>query len=178
MSIFSEMNKPRLFKKGDLDALLDCGYYSHNRWLEIALEYLPENLLENKKEDLLFTSTVNRDACRVARQHCNNREIILISERIFPNEKIVHQTDPKARYFIYVVLHEVAHAIKKHKSPLYDELNEIEIESQEKEADDLAMEWFNYHVKKLNNLSPITKEEIKAAREEQQEIMKKLIYDK
>jgi hypothetical protein len=174
MTILSEMNKPRLFKSGGFNAVLDCEY-SHNRWLEIALEYLPEDLLENRKEDLLFISTATRDACRVARYYCNTREIILISERILPSMNIVYQTDPKARYFIYVVLHEVAHAIRKHKSPLFDDLSEEEFESQEKEADDLAMKWFNNHVGKLNNLPPITREEIKVAQEEQQKIMKKLM---
>jgi len=173
MTILSEVNKPRLFKSGGFNAVLDCGY-RHNRWLEIALKYLPEDVLKNK-EELLFTATATRDACRVARYYCKTREIILISERILPSMNIQYQTDPKARYFIYVVLHEVAHAIRRHKSPLLDDLSEEERKNQEKEADDLAMKWFNDHVGKLNNLPPITKEEIEAAQEEQQKVMKKLM---
>jgi hypothetical protein len=167
------MNKPRRFKIGGFNAILDCGY-NHNRWLEIALDYLPVNILENGEEDFFFTSTATRDACRVARYYCSTREIILISERILPSTNIVYQTDHRARYFIYVVLHEVAHAIKKHKSPLFDDLSEEEFVSQEKEADDLAMKWFNDHVREINNLPPITKKEIKLAQEDQQQIMKKL----
>jgi hypothetical protein len=174
MTIFSEINKPRLFENGGFNAVLDCGQW-HNKWLEIALEYLPEDLLENDIEELLFTSTVTRDACRVARYYCKTREIILISERVLPSKNIIYQTDPKARYFIYVVLHEIAHAIKKHKSPLFDDLSREELKNLEKEADDLAIKWFNDHVGKLNNLPPITKEEIKATQEEQQKVMKKLM---
>ena len=168
------MDKPRLFECGGFNAVLDCGY-GHNGWLEIALGYLPEDLLENIEEDFLFTSTATRDACRVARYYCSTKEIILISERVLPSTNIVYQTDPKARYFIYVVLHEVAHAIRKHKSPLFDDLLKEEVESQEKEADGLAMKWFNDHVGKSSNLPPITKEEINTAQEEQQRIMKKLM---
>ena len=166
------MNNPRPYERGGFRAILDCGY-CHNRWLEIALDYLPENLLE-VEENFLFTSTATRDACRVARYYCRDREIILISERILPNTTIVYQTDPKARYFIYVVLHEVAHAIKKHKSPLFDALSEDEFVGQEKEADDLAIKWFNDHVSGIDGLKPITKEEIKVAQEDQQQFMQKL----
>ena len=51
-----------------------------------------------------------------------------------------------------------------------------ECDAQEKEADELAMSWFNGHVEKRNNehLFPITKEEIKIAKDKNQELMKKL----
>lgn len=88
-----------------------------------------------------------------------------------------YETDPKARYFIYVVLHEVAHATKKHKSPIFDNLTRDQLEAQEKEADELALSWFNDHVVKKNNehLFPITKEEIKVAEDKNQELMKKVM---
>jgi hypothetical protein len=169
------MNNPRVFERGRLNAMLDCGYW-HNRWLEIALQYLPEDLFEKNKEELLFTSTATWDACRVARHYCQTREIILISERVLPGMN-TYETDPKARYFIYVVLHEVAHAIKKHKSPIFDNLTRDQIEAQEKEADELALSWFNDHVVKKNNehLLPITKEEIKVSEDKNQELMKKMM---
>jgi hypothetical protein len=176
MTILNEMNKPKLFESGGFKALLDCGYW-HNRWLETALKYLPEDLLEENGEELLFASTATRDACRVARRYCQTREIVLISERILPGTNICYETDPKARYFIYVVLHEVAHAIRKHKSPLLDDLTDEECKTQEKEADELAMKWFNDHIAKPNSvhLLPITKEEIKEAQEKNQVIMKKFM---
>jgi hypothetical protein len=157
------------------NAMLDCGR-DHNWWLELALKYLPEDVFDQHKESFLFTSTATRDACRVARHYCQTREIILISERILPGKNIKGETDSRARYFIYVVLHEVAHAIKKHKSPIFDNLTRDEFEAQEKEAYELAMAWFNDHVQKRNNqiLLPITKEEIEAAQDKNQELMKKM----
>lgn len=157
------------------NAMLDCGR-QNNWWLELALKYLPQDVFDQNKENFLFTSTATRDACRVARKYCQTREIIIISERILPGQTISVETDSKARYFIYVVLHEVAHAIKKHRSPIFDNLTAEEYEAEEKEADDLAMSWFNDHVEKENNehLFPITKEEIKVAQEKNQELMKQM----
>jgi len=176
MSIQYVMNKPRIFQSGYFNAVLGCGY-THNRWLEIALEYLPEDLFDQNTKGFLFTSTVARDACRVARHYCETREIILISERILPDQNVRDETNPKARYFIYAVLHEIAHAIGAHRSPLLDNLTKEECEAQEKEADELAIKWFNDHVAKRNNeqLLPITKGEIKEAQEKNQIIMKKLM---
>ncbi len=176
MTILHDMNKPKVFESAVFKALLDCGY-CHNRWLNSALEYLPKDLPTTKIEELYFTSTATRDACRVARHYCQTRELILISERILPSMNICCETDPKARYFIYVVLHEVAHAIKKHNSPLLDDITREEFEAQEKEADELAMKWFNEHVAALNreDVLPITKEEIRLAQEKNQVAMKALM---
>lgn len=175
MTIQYEMNKPKVFESGDLNAVLDCRYW-HNLWLKVALEYLPKNLFDQNAKGFLFTSTAYRDACRIARHYCQTREIILISERVLPGKKIVDETDPKARYFIYVVLHEVAHAVRKHKSPELDNLTKDEIEAQEREADVLAISWFNDHVRerKSEHLLPIKKQEIEAAQSKNKEMMKKI----
>jgi hypothetical protein len=175
MSIEYEMHKPKVFKIGRSDAILACRYEG-NWWLKRALEYLPEDLFDKNTKGFLFISTAARDACRVARHYCRTREVILISERLFPG-KNVEVNDSKARYFIYAVLHEMAHAIREHRSPYLDELTIEECEIDEKEADDLAMKWFNDHVKKLNNryLHPVKKEEIKEVEEKNQLLMKRLM---
>ena len=98
--------------------------------IEVALKYLPDDLFDQNTKGFLFTSTVTRDACRVARHYCQTREIILISERILPGQNVKDGTNPKARYFIYVVLHEVAHAIGAHRSPILDNLTKEECEAQ------------------------------------------------
>ncbi len=152
--------------------MLDCSR-EHNWWLELALKYLPVDVFDNHKENLLFTSTATRDACRVARHYCQTREIILLSERIMPGRNVRTEDHHKARYFIYVVLHEMAHAVMNHKSPKFDQLINEEFEAQEAEADNLAMSWFNAHVKSRNNqyLLPITREEIEKAQTENRKIM-------
>lgn len=154
--------------------MLDCGDH-YNQWVEIALEYLPQAVLEENKDKLVFISTAQRDGCRVARHYCENREVILLSERILPKQG-ANEEQPEVRYFIFVVLHEVAHAIRKHKSPKYDELTTEQNLAQEDEADALALKWFNQHVKARNIefLMPITKDEIQQAERNNQALMEKL----
>jgi len=89
--------------------MLDCGTY-YNEWVQHALSYLPEAMLAEHKDGLVFISTAQRDGCRMARGYCDTREVILLSERILPKHG-AEEGQPEVRYFIYVVLHEVAHAI-------------------------------------------------------------------
>lgn len=154
--------------------MLHCGE-NYNRWVEIALQYLPEEIFNEYKEKLAIYSTAHLDACRVARRICEEREIILLSERILPKAGAV-EDHSHVRYFIFSVLHEVAHAVQKHRSPLYDKLTREEKSAQEKEADDLALTWFNDHVKIRNNpnLKPLTPEETKEAQAKNLELMNKL----
>jgi len=162
-------------RKGSyFNLMIECGY-RYNQWVQVALEYLPPAVLDENKEKLLFISTAELDACRVARHYCKNREIILLSERILP-KKSANGGQSEVRYFIFVVLHEVAHVIKKHKSPKLDNLTEQEKAAQEKEADTIALEWFNEHVKELNNpyIKPLSIAEINDMREKNQVIMEKL----
>jgi hypothetical protein len=51
-----------------------------------------------------------------------------------------------------------------------------EIKAQEKEADELALSWFNNYVNKRNNqhFLPITNEEINIAKNKSLELMKKM----
>jgi len=142
------MNDDRLLYQSSIirgsyfNRMLDCGPY--DRWVEIALGYLPHEILEEHKESLAF---------------------------------IANEGQSEVRYFFYVVLHEVAHAIKKHRSPQYDSLTDEEFEAQEKEADDLAFRWFNDHITALANpyLPAITDEEIKLPQTKSQEVMQRLL---
>ena len=154
--------------------MLDCGE-RYNQWVEDALKYLPQVVLDENKENLVFLSTAERDGCRVARHYCENREIILLSERILPKAGTT-ETDLEVRNFIHTVLHEVVHAIEKHKSPKFDNLTEQEVKSQEDEADAIALKWFNDHVREVNNpyLKPITREEIENARQKSKILMDNL----
>lgn len=154
--------------------MLDCGDY-YNPWVQIALHYLPEEILDEHKDSLVFVSTAQKDGSRLARKTCESREIILLSERILPKLN-AKENQPEVRYFIYVVLHEVAHAIKKHKSPKFDNLTAEEVQIQEEEADEIALDWFNQYIEERSkpNLKPLTTEEIEAEQEKNRELMKKL----
>lgn len=100
-----------------LNILISCGS-RYDPWVRYALKYLPHDILLEFGGKLAFFSTAEEDACRVARAICEQREIILLSERILP----VGGDDSKERYFVFAVLHEIVHAVKKHRSPLLDRL--------------------------------------------------------
>ena len=154
--------------------MLDCGD-RYNQWVQNALEYLPRHVLDEHNEQLAFIAMGQRDGCRLARALCENREIIILSEHILPKAG-ANEGQGDVRYFIYVVLHEVVHATKRHGSPLYDSLTPEEIEAQEKEADELALEWFNAHIKALGNpyLPPLTRAEVDDAKARSRGTMERL----
>ena len=154
--------------------MLDCGD-RYNQWVQNALEYLPRNVLDEHKDRLAFFAMAHRDGCRVARVVRENREIIILSEHILPKAGATEgQAD--VRYFIYVVLHEVAHAVKQHRSPLYDCLTPEEVAAQESEANDLALKWFNDHISALGNpyLPSLSREEVRAAEAGSRAVMDRL----
>ena len=158
-------------KDSYLNRMLHCGS-RYNTWVENALHYIPPDILNEYKEKLAFVSTGQNDACRVARALCEQREIIVLSERILPKAG-VNEANSEVRYFTFVVLHEVAHVVKKHRSPLLDNLTPAEFGAQEKEADDLALTWYNAYIEaKANpNLPILTKEEFEKAKAKSRELM-------
>lgn len=174
MTDTDELYQSWMIEGSYFNLMLDCGD-NYNHWVGFALEYLPQAVLDENKDNLVFISTAHRDACRVARHYCENREVILLSERVLP-KRGANERQPEVRYFIFVVLHEVVHAVKRHKSPKFDKLTPEENQAQEDEADKIAIEWFNNHVKSLNNpyLKPITMDEIKEMQQGNQELMKNL----
>ena len=152
--------------------MLHCGG-SYNQWVENALKYLPQKILFDFKERMAFYSTAEKDGCRLAKDIRENREIILLSERVLPKLG-AKEDDTDVRYFIYVILHEVAHAVKQHQRP--ERLTPEENEVQEKEADELALQWFNDHIKEQDNiyLKPLTHEEVEYEKEKNQGLMTSL----
>jgi hypothetical protein len=133
-----------------------CGW-----WVKQALEYLPVEIRKQVVENVAFYSTLTRDACRVARTICEEREIILLSERIIP-QKNSTISDNQARYFIFAVLHELVHVIKKHRPPY--ELQSGENKAQEEEADKVALRCFNTHAEGHPPLKVLTMVEVENAR--------------
>jgi hypothetical protein len=153
------------------DIIISCGS-KYDPWIRYALKYLPSKILREFGDKLAFFSTAEKDACRVARAIIGEqREIIILSERILPNK----DDDNEVRYFVFVVLHEIAHAYKQHRSPKLDRLSQNEIVAQEAEADELALLWFNDFVDNNRNLNlkPLKREEIEEAKRKNQELMKK-----
>lgn len=127
------------------------------RWRDHALEYLPsEEVPSEFKDNLQFYALDKNDGCLLSREVCEKKEIILLSERILPGQ-FSREDDPEVRYFIYIVFHEVAHAFKKHTPSNLPS----EEDPQEKEADELALKWFNSR----QGIKPLTLKEVKETKE-------------
>jgi hypothetical protein len=174
MTVSSDLYRSWRSEGSYFSDMLDCGD-RYNRWVEIALEHVPPNILDEYKERLVYVSTADRDGCRLARKYCEEREVILVSERILP-KKGVSLGDPDVRYFVFVILHETVHAIKRHQSPKFDSLSESDNIAQENEADALALEWFNSYVAAQKNpyMQRLTMEEVKDAQARSRERMNDL----
>ena len=157
------MSFPGKVTGGNLTAWLDLNDDWVNRCLLDVLKLLPDAVCKGKILGFAFLSMTDRFGLRVARKYCDTCEIILISEKIFP-ERTFHLSDPKSRFFTFVVLHEIAHAVEQHKSKYFDELPDDVDKKQESDAEAFAIGWFNDHVVKDKKHLPITVEEIEKAR--------------
>lgn len=142
------------------EVLID-GERSHHRWIEIALAYIPNEVLGETASNLAIVSLGSIGACRLPDQY-RQRELVLISDWMFPPAGD-SEGDDTGRFFIVSVLHEIAHAICRHKSPLLDELAPEESRAQEDEADALAIRWFNQCVQRHGNehMKPIERDEFR-----------------
>lgn len=129
--------------------ILVSGDPSHCRWIGIALGYLPEDILDAEGENLAIIGLGGMGGCRLPQQY-RAREIILLSDWIFPPAGHSEGEDT-GKFFIVTLLHEIAHAVCRHKSPNLDNLSPCEAEAQENEADKIAIEWYNNHVDSLQN---------------------------
>ena len=134
--------------------MLFCGL-KNNLCVRMALDYLPENVQESINYKVAFIM-LNSDACRLTSIIRDYKEVIIFSPWVFPYKNI-HENDKEVRYYISCVLHEVAHIILKHKSPL--NCSEQENDKQESDADNLALKWFNGHIS--GEISPLSIEEIR-----------------
>lgn len=146
----------------------------YDNWVKKALEFLPEEISQLPKDKLVFYSTICidcNDAIIIPKQIRENRDIIILSERIFP-KKDASEDQREVRYFIFAVLHEIAHAVK-HQSDLIGSPEEEKTKNDE--ADGLAVSWYNKFVEKRNNpdLKQVTIEEINEIRAENEKVTKK-----
>jgi hypothetical protein len=128
------------------DIMIDCGGDHANAAVRSVLEdYLPPDVMSAFSGRLAFVSTTSVDGVRLTKSFCRDREVIVLSERIIPEKSGDEEFHPSYRYFIFVVLREVAHACRDHLSPSWDGLTAEEVETQERETDELALKWFNEH---------------------------------
>jgi hypothetical protein len=156
--------------------LIDCGVDSGMVWA--ALQYLPADILQEYKNKIAFFCCADTDGLRISRETIQGRDVIILSERIFyePNKHIKNTplSLPEGRYFVYIVLHEVAHVIKKHGSlqgPHGEFMASDEYKYQEKEAKNQALKWFNDHAKTIGD-KPLKFREIRAEEKRNKKLSK------
>jgi hypothetical protein len=146
------------------DVLIDCGAYGE-RAIDRALEYLPRDVFDDLRGRLAFISAPELEGKRLPQSLREQFEIIVLPERIFPSSDS-NEHDARYRYFIYSVLHEVARAFRAHLSPTLDGLTQAQADAQEREADDLAVNWFNDYATTTLFQPPLTLAEIEECRKE------------
>jgi len=129
--------------------ILISGDQSQAWWINIALEYLPKDILRVEGPNLAIVGVGDFGGYRLPKQY-REREIILLSEWIFP-PSAHSEADDSGKCFIVTVLHEIAHAVYRHKSPNLDNLSSEEDKTQENEADNIAIDWYNSHVESQDN---------------------------
>ena len=138
---------------------------SWRTWRDRALEYLPSEASSEFRRSLQFYTMEIKDGARIPGASCEEKEIILLSERILPR-KSAEEDEAEVRYLIYIVLHEVAHAFMKHHPPP-QEGND----PQDEEADELALTWFNAHAK-----NPLTDKEIQETKERNKQLINNFYF--
>ena len=106
-----------------------------------------------------YSTSIFMIGSRLSREVCETKEIIILSDKIFP--LMFNHSDTATRFFIFVVFHETAHALLKHKCKIYDSITGERNELQEQEAHALAFEWYNSFGKN-NGLTILKKTEIDA----------------
>jgi hypothetical protein len=121
----------------------DCGPFLAPIVRQVVEEAVPDEILDQHDASLFFICMSSRDGLRLTKHVRENFEVIILSDHIAPSHSQINQDDPVFRYFMYTVLHEVAHAVKGHKSRIYDGISAEEGNAQEEEAHGLATEWFN-----------------------------------
>jgi hypothetical protein len=119
--------------------MLDCGR-DGNFWGAYALGCLPDEVLTECEDRLAFVSTTESDGRRLTRQFCEGRDVIVLSERVV-SKGFKSEADWHVRYFVFAVLHEIAHAYRDHRPP--KEISPEENDAQEAEANGLDFQWLN-----------------------------------
>ena len=154
--------------------MLYCGII-WNGWVETALNYLPTDVFDQINGKIAFT-VLNYDAFRLAHKIRDHEEIIVLSPWIFSYIPACScETDKEYKYFIFCVLHEVAHAVLKHYPP--DEISNEENNEQEKQADNQALSWYNTYVLENSEkgYTTLTIDEIRMTQETYQKKLKSIL---
>ena len=104
--------------------------------INAALEHLPHDVRKDLAPRLVIIGGDWCGAYHIPESVRTKFEIVCLSDAFLKQHP---NADP---FFISTVLHEVAHAYRKHKSKLFDGLSQAEADRQQAEADELAQSWY------------------------------------
>jgi hypothetical protein len=146
-------------KYGDYANSICANKLSQRKDLITALQILPDDKQKWVIQNVFYFSTYGkRYGSRMSRGLCQAKEIVFISEKAFPKTFELESLD--TRFFVWLVLHETAHAIHKHKCRIYDGISDTEYDAQEREATADAIGWFNDYALK-NKITPIEEKNVR-----------------
>ncbi|OXC75556.1 ImmA/IrrE family metallo-endopeptidase [Caballeronia sordidicola] len=144
-------------------ASLNCGH-DGDFWIAHALNCIPDEIWDEHGDRFAFVSTTDSDGRRLGRAFTAGKHIIVLADRVIPRGPVA-EDHPGVRYLNFVVLHEVAHAVRDHRPP--SEITPEANQAQEDEANALAFEWFNAYLatRTANGLALYTADELNEAQE-------------
>lgn len=136
-----------IVKYGDYANSISENNVTQRKYLVTALQILPQDIQKWVVQNVFYFSTYGkRYGSRMSRGLCEAKEIIYISEKIFPKMFDLESID--TRFFVWLISHETAHAFRKHRCRIYDSISESENDAQEREATTDAIGWFNDYASK------------------------------
>jgi len=121
---------------------LDCSLIAKD-WIYHALDMIPDDIWGVYQDKIVIVCMDSSDGRRLTHSFCAGKEIIMLSERVVPRGPLC-EDNPIVRYFWFVILHEIAHAICHHQSPA--EITDDANNEQEQEANGLAFGWLNAYL--------------------------------
>ena len=148
-------------------ANLNCGR-DGDFWIGHVLDdCIPDDVWNEHGDQLVLVSTTESDGRRLGRALTEGKHIIVLSERVIPYGRLT-EDHPRVRYLYFVVLHEVAYAVRDHRPP--NEITPEQNQAQEDEANALAFEWFNGYLatKAQNGVALFTAAELAEIQKEMQ----------
>ena len=148
---------------------LNCGR-DGDLWVRHALDCVPDDIWNAHGERFAFISTTDSDGRRLGPMAHEGKHVIVLSERVIPHGSM-SEDHPTVRHLYFIVLHEVAHAVRDHQPP--NEITPEANQAQAEEANALAFEWFNACLAKkaASGQTLYTQEELNAAQAASQERM-------
>ncbi len=122
------MNKKDLivYRFGDSNIVTD----RELRLIAKSMTFLSLEIIDKITKDVIFASSEYGYAWHFPLKYIQDKKSM-----IFLSPHLLKMSKKKATH---IILHEIGHFILKHKSPIYDNLNQKEIKKQEKEADIFA----------------------------------------